>query len=509
MSVIMQPERVLTDEYGAAPSFGTVRPVGSPNLKSVLVAGDAAAIAIGFSLSLWLSGFYGDHSWRSSAVMVVAAVVVGLWAIRWQGLFLARVSAIRLVEITGIARASAAMAGGVLLVDRMLHIGIHVKQTIVAALIVFVCLVISRSTYRSWLAAARTRGEHCRKVVLLGADHEARRLVELFNTHPEQGVRVVGIIGDRSAAASTGLLGIWLGGLSNAEQLIEQVDASGVVVLPSGLSAERLNELIRTLHARQIHIHMATGISGIDSRRLRSVPLAHEPLLYIEAVSLGRMQYVVKRVFDVVLAGIALILASPVLIACAIAIKAHDRGPVFFRQQRVGQNGEHFGLIKFRTMSVDAEKQLARLAAENERKGPLFKMIDDPRVTRVGRFLRESSFDELPQLINVLKGQMSLVGPRPALPAEVASFSAALRNRESVLPGITGLWQVEARDNPSFEAYRRLDLFYVENWSITLDLLIIIGTLEQFASRMIGVVRPSKADTQPLGELTAIVDAVR
>ena len=135
-------------------------------------------------------------------------------------------------------------------------------------------------------------------------------------------------------------------------------------------------------------------------------------------------------------------------------------------------------------MVVNAESKLAELRADNYRQGPLFKMENDPRVTRVGRFLRDSSLDELPQLWNVLRGEMSLVGPRPALPDEVVNFTSELRMREQVMPGITGLWQVEARDNPSFEAYRRLDLFYVENWSITLDLMILIGTVEQVLIRM-------------------------
>jgi exopolysaccharide biosynthesis polyprenyl glycosylphosphotransferase len=327
---------------------------------------------------------------------------------------------------------------------------------------------------------------------VLGADEEAVRLIELFRTHPELGIRVAGVIGDRRQAENRRLSDLWLGDVHRAEELIEWAGASGVVVLPSGVSSARLNELIRNLHGKNVHIHLATGISGIDSRRLRSLPLAHEPLLYVEAVSLGRMQHLAKRVFDVSVASMAVLLVSPFMIAAALAVKLNDGGPVFFKQERVGRGGKTFGVLKFRTMMVDAERQLARLTAANERRGPLFKMVDDPRVTRVGRLLRESSIDELPQLFNVIKGEMSLVGPRPALPAEVAKFPAALRARESVMPGITGLWQVEARDNPSFDAYSRLDLFYVENWSITLDMMIILGTFEQLVMRVVSMVRKPK-----------------
>ena len=195
-----------------------------------------------------------------------------------------------------------------------------------------------------------------------------------------------------------------------------------------------------------------------------------------------------NRVLDLLGASIGLAVAGPLLAASAIAIKVEDGGPVFFRQTRVGKDGTTFRLLKFRTMRVDAEQLLASMLAENERKGPLFKIDKDPRVTTIGRFLRETSLDELPQLINVLRGEMSLVGPRPALPAEVATFGSDLRQRELVPPGITGLWQVEARDNPSFEAYRRLDLFYVENWSIILDLMILMGTVEQLAAKIVMMV---------------------
>jgi lipopolysaccharide/colanic/teichoic acid biosynthesis glycosyltransferase len=177
----------------------------------------------------------------------------------------------------------------------------------------------------------------------------------------------------------------------------------------------------------------------------------------------------------------------------ALMIKLSDKGPVFFKQVRVGLNGEEFKVLKFRTMVVDAEAKLLELQQTNERSGPLFKMDRDPRITRVGRLLRETSLDELPQLFNVFKGEMSLVGPRPALPSEVAQFDQRLLERTKVPPGITGLWQSEARDNPSFTAYRRLDLFYVDNWSVTLDLVILLATAEQVLAKGLRSLRGSRS----------------
>jgi lipopolysaccharide/colanic/teichoic acid biosynthesis glycosyltransferase len=205
----------------------------------------------------------------------------------------------------------------------------------------------------------------------------------------------------------------------------------------------------------------------------------------------------------VVGASLGLLASLPILVVAAIAIKLEDGGPIMFRNDRVGEGGRHFDVFKLRTMVPDAERLLDGLRQQNARRdGPLFKAAHDPRVTRVGRFLRASSFDELPQLVNVLRGEMSLVGPRPALPREVAQFDEELRSRRlAVRPGITGLWQAEARDNPAFGAYRRLDLFYVENWSLGFDLAILWTTAGRVAARALRAVRRAPAAVPAVAHL--------
>ena len=475
-------------------------------LKAILAFGDVSAITLGYFLSGASTGYTLRRGAAQMLIVTAFSVVAGLWALRSQGLYLSRVSAVRVVEITRTARAVAMLAGIVLLADRVTHTyDWHVRETIVASMVTFVMLCITRSVYRGWLSNARARGRYCRQIVIIGTDDEAVRLINLFDTHRDLGLAVVGIIGNKDEASQRGFDDMWIGDVDHLEKLLDIENLSGVVTSTSGMSSSLLNSVIRDLHHSGLHIHLATGISGIAVRRLRSVPLAHEPLLYVEAPSLGATQLVVKRCFDVVLASIALIALSPLLLLVAIAIKLDDGGRILFKQLRVGHGGRTFAVLKFRSMMVDAESRLAELEDGNERQGPLFKMEKDPRVTRVGGFLRDSSLDELPQLWNVLRGQMSLVGPRPALPAEVASFSSELRVREQVMPGITGLWQVEARDNPSFEAYRRLDLFYVENWSITLDLMILIGTIEQILVRMAKTFGRNRRN-QPVG-LSGLEDA--
>jgi exopolysaccharide biosynthesis polyprenyl glycosylphosphotransferase len=192
---------------------------------------------------------------------------------------------------------------------------------------------------------------------------------------------------------------------------------------------------------------------------------------------------VAKRVYDLAFASLGMLLTLPLWIAIALLVKLTSPGPIFFRQRRVGHRGRPFTILKFRTMRVGADEMLAELRALNEADGPLFKLRDDPRVTRVGRWLRRWSFDELPQLFNVVRGDMSLVGPRPPLPEEVREYEEWQFDRLEVPPGITGLWQISGRSDLSFDEYVRLDLFYIENWSLAYDFFIVAKTIPVLLSK--------------------------
>jgi len=270
-------------------------------------------------------------------------------------------------------------------------------------------------------------------------------------------------------------------------------------VVPGALLQSERDAVLADLVESKIHVHLATGLRGIDSRRLRSLPLGHEPLLYLEPPGMHAPWYShLKRLVDLVVGSLALILVAPLLALAALAIKLTDGGPVLFRQERVGMANRRFSIYKLRSMTVDAEERLAELLQENQRQGgPLFKLDNDPRVTKVGAFLRATSFDEIPQLFNVLRGEMSLVGPRPALPDEVAMFDEELLVRQQVRPGVTGLWQVEARDKPAFSAYRYLDVFYVENQSFALDFTILMATARAVAGSCIRALRHRPREVTP------------
>ncbi len=454
------------------------------HLLQILGVGDAVAVLAGFYAVVLLVSGVRPGSLLEWAFQITVITAIGLFAIRSQGLWVERLIAVRVIELSRLTRAVVVMGLGVLLADRGARLYFHVEHAMIACVTVWLALVGWRSVYRAWLAAQRKAGRYTRRVIIVGTDRRAITLAELFATHPETGVRVIGLVGSAREARAAGFSDLWVANYADADRVLAAADVDGVVLCASDINPALLEVLIRGERARSRDLYLDPGLSGIDFRRVQALPIAHQPLLYVEAPSLSRLQLNLKHAFDAVVSLGMLVVLAPVLAAIAIAIKLEDGGPVLFRQRRVGRDGVEFGMLKFRSMCVDAESRLAALRTANERTGPLFKLDGgDPRVTRIGQFLRATSLDELPQLLNVVRGDMSLVGPRPALAAEVAQFPEELQARHQVRPGITGLWQVEARDNPSFEAYRRLDLFYVENWSLALDLLILLGTVEQVLLR--------------------------
>jgi exopolysaccharide biosynthesis polyprenyl glycosylphosphotransferase len=449
-------------------------------LRRFLVAVDVAAITIAWLAALaFVPG--GGLVLRSARVAVVVTVSVAVVA--GQRLYRSRVCSSRLVETARLVRVAVASSAAGVMVLRLSDGPNPPGPLIGGGALTLVLLVVGRAFYDAWVRAERAHGRFTRPVAVIGSGEEAGRVIELLRHHPELGYRVCGVIGSRTTALANGIA--FLSHEDGAVAATVASGATGVVIASHGFAPEELNELVRDLLVRGLHVRLSSGLWRMDHRRLQVMPLAHEPFLYLEPATLSRSQLFLKRVMDVTLASVVLLLTAPCLLAAALAVKLGDGGPVLFRQTRVGRGGRTFTLLKFRTMVVDAEDRASALQAANQRQGPLFKIDSDPRVTRVGQILRATSVDELPQLFNVLHGSMSLVGPRPALPEEVAHFDDDLLDRHQVAPGVTGLWQVEARDNTSFYAYRHLDLFYVENWSCALDLVVLASTIPAVATRAI------------------------
>jgi exopolysaccharide biosynthesis polyprenyl glycosylphosphotransferase len=331
-----------------------------------------------------------------------------------------------------------------------------------------------------------------RRVVLVGNNAEADELNRMLVSSAELGYEVVGRVTDNPDAFlvsdldddSTEAEGpVYLGGTDQVLEAVRASNASGVIVATTDLDLDTANRLVRDLTREGVYVEMSSSMRDIAARRVTIRPLGRYPVMAIEPVTHTGWRAMFKRSFDVIFSTIALIALSPILLVSAIAIRVKSGRGVLFHQTRVGRNGQPFTLYKLRTMVNNAEDMLPDLLDQNEAAGPMFKMAEDPRVTRVGRFLRKTSIDELPQLLNVIKGDMSLVGPRPAMPHEALQWNDDLRERLRVQPGITGNWQVNGRFTASLEDYQRLDLYYVDNWSVVTDLVILLKTIPAVVKR--------------------------
>jgi exopolysaccharide biosynthesis polyprenyl glycosylphosphotransferase len=269
-----------------------------------------------------------------------------------------------------------------------------------------------------------------------------------------------------------------LGKSSDLEQIIRQYDVSQVVIALPSTSHEDIMRIVEHCRRFDVQFRVVPDLYEMSLGRLDMDTVSGIPLLGMKAPAIRGFNFVVKRVIDLILSALFLLIIGPlVILPLAIAIKIEDRGPIFFGQTRVGHFGAPFMCWKIRSMHRDADAQLGALLARNEAEGPIFKMRDDPRCTRVGRFMRRWSLDELPQFWNVLLGDMSLVGPRPATPREVAQYEEWQLDRLQTLPGITGLWQVSGRSRLGFPEQVLLDISYIENWTIGLDVRILLRTL--------------------------------
>jgi len=470
--------------------FGSVRPrrQGSATLRRRLVAFDVFSVLVGWGLALVLPVMATVNTRHGNTIALVGIVVSVQWiSIASQHLHRARVAARRSAELSGLTRSSVVAGIFALSLSEIFDVAFPVSRIVAGCLLSFVLLSMCRGIYSSWLRSQRARGGFARELVLVGTNPEAVSLKQLLETHPELGYRISGVTGDEGEYDQQRWKVPYLGPADTTLEAVVDLNADGVLIASSALDSVELNGLSRELLRHEVHVHLSSGLSGIDHRRLRPLPMAHEPIFYLERSELSRGQLWIKRAIDIVVASISLLVLSPFLVIAALAIKINDGGPVLFKQRRVGRNCKPFTVFKLRTMVPDAEARLSEVLETlgNGRDNVLFKLENDPRRTKVGRLLEATSFDEVPQLFNVLNGSMSLVGPRPALPEEVAKFDDELMDRFNVPPGVTGLWQVEARDNPSFSAYRRLDLFYVENWTLALDLVLLIETFSSVLARLL------------------------
>jgi exopolysaccharide biosynthesis polyprenyl glycosylphosphotransferase len=340
-------------------------------------------------------------------------------------------------------------------------------------------LILGRFLLRRALYAARARGALQQRVVIAGTPSHVGDVARVLRREKWLGYDVVGALVPPSGDAEETCAGVPVVG--TPDQLLRAIDLTeaDVIFVAGGAldSATQLRRIAWELEERDVQVVVAPSVTDVSAERVRVRPVGGLPLMHIDKPRAVHASRAGKRCFDIAGSLFLLVLFAPLLVVAAMWVKLHDRGPVLFAQERTGRDGSTFRCLKFRSMVVDAEQQLAALHAQTGFEDGLFKMEDDPRVTRPGRWLRRYSIDELPQLVNVLLGEMSLVGPRPPLPTEVARYAQDTVRRLRVRPGMTGLWQVSGRSELAFDEAVRLDLYYVDNWSMLQDLTILFRTL--------------------------------
>lgn len=383
-------------------------------------------------------------------------------------------------EYRAVFRSSIGLVGLTALVSYSVHWDVPRDVLVVVAVLLGGLGLWGRAVLRRDLYRRRTRGTETQATVVIGNARTVHAMIREINRAPEQGMRVVaacvsGLDGPRDLPSDVDGIPVF-GYPDEAMSAVDLFDADVVAVSSDpDLNGPELRRLAWSLEEREVDLVVSPGLLGVAGPRLSIRPTAGMPLLHVERPVMSGGRRVVKVALDRILTICLALVVLPVMLAVALAIRLDSPGPVFFRQKRVGAQGREFAMVKFRTMCVDAEAKLAALQADAGN-DVLFKMKTDPRVTRVGRWLRRFSIDELPQLINVVRGEMSLVGPRPPLMREVDAYEPDAVRRLRVKPGLTGLWQVSGRSDLSWDESLRLDLWYVDNWCLVLDLQILFRT---------------------------------
>ncbi|MEJ8278259.1 sugar transferase [Pseudonocardia spirodelae] len=447
---------------------------------AMVVLGDLATIAVVTTAAV-LVGLTGsgaaDRARIGSGLIAALLLAVALPVSRaWDGRLLGAGPGefVRLGRAVLLADVVLALGGLALMVDSSRE-WVFLLVPLIGAAVIAV-----RFGLRKALHLQRGRGRGLAPVLAVGEESCVADLIRRTRRDPYFGWRVTGVCTPTGTGTGGGHLvdGVPVVGDLDAVTGLAREGGHRVVAIcrSPGWGPARLHRLAWDLEGSATELAVDPGLMEIAGPRMHITPVDGLPLLRLSEPRFSGVSKIVKYVADRVVAGLLLLAVAPVFLLLAAAVKLGDGGPVFFRQERVGTNGRTFGMLKFRSMCVDAEARLASLRNDHA-DGPLFKMARDPRVTRVGAILRRYSLDELPQLLNVLGGSMSLVGPRPPLPREVATYGADARRRLLVKPGMTGLWQVSGRSSLTWEESVRLDLRYVENWNVALDLLILWKTV--------------------------------
>jgi exopolysaccharide biosynthesis polyprenyl glycosylphosphotransferase len=417
----------------------------------------------------------------AQTISVAGPVIVAIWmlCLVFAGGYAKNFFEMGTAEFRRVATASVAAAGSIGVGCFLLDYPLSREFFFVAVALGTFSLLVGRLALRLLVHRARTTGALQHNVLIVGSRVGVDEVGSVIMRERRLGYRVLGCLTPAGDTACETEAGIPV--LGDCDAVTDMVAASGadIVFFANGgvASSEEMRRVAHDLAQDDVHVVVAPRLSGVSGDRVSLRPVGGLPMIHLDPPRATDTARWGKRLLDVVGVLGLLLVILPVVAFAALCIKLHDGGPVFFRQVRVGRDGREFSLLKFRTMVTDAEARLAALHAETGYEGGLFKMVEDPRITKPGRWLRRYSIDELPQLLNILRGDMSMVGPRPPLPHEAATYDDEMARRLHVRPGLTGLWQVSGRSNLSFEEAIRLDLYYVDNWSMFQDFSILTKTV--------------------------------
>lgn len=469
---------------------GVSRSVMRRRMVAALVTADAAALLFAlFAAGLIRFGSVGARVAFEDPLLDISfwelsIVVVPLWlcVIALTGLYdLDRVSA----GISDAGRVARALSVGVVIIIFVTYAlrmpGLSRGWLLLAWSLSIVCVVLVRMFLGAGVTYARLRGRMLQPVIVVGSNAESSDIIRILGANPGSGLVPIGCLTSSQAERleldyCSGDVPV-LGSAREIQQVIAETGSTSVIIASSAFDHDVLARMVAELRDCDVDVHVSSGLFEVLTSRVLVSEIAGVPLITVKGAPLSKANLVVKRGFDLTVALAIIALGLPVWAVIALAIKVQSPGAVFYGQERVGRDGVRFKMLKFRSMYRDADARLAELQHANEASGPLFKMRDDPRVTPVGKFLRKFSLDEFPQLINVVRGEMSLVGPRPPLPHETEKYSRNDWRRLEVVPGMTGLWQVSGRSSLTFDEMVRLDIYYIENWSVGLDVNLLFRTV--------------------------------
>jgi exopolysaccharide biosynthesis polyprenyl glycosylphosphotransferase len=427
---------------------------------------------------------FGDHSTALYVALSLALPFLWLASVGLAGGYDVRFIGTGSDEFRKILNAGVGLLAAVAIFSYVLNVDLSREYLLIALFTVTLCDLVARYAMRKRLHRRRDAGGCLLSVIAVGHEAAVADLINELGRDRYHGLNVVGAcVANPSACDEVAGVPV-CGGLDDVSAAVRTFDADTVAVLACPeMDGLRLRGLAWELEKTGTDLCVSPALLDVAGPRTTVRPTAGLTLLHVDHPQLSGLRLLVKGLFDRCVAAAALLVFLPVIVVLSLMIWLYDRGPAFFTQVRVGKDGDVFKIYKFRTMVVDAEERRAQLLASNDSDGVLFKLRNDPRITPFGAHLRRWSLDELPQLVNVFLGHMSLVGPRPAVPDEVARYADHVRRRLVVKPGLTGLWQVNGRSDLSWEESVRLDLRYVENWSFALDLQILWKTIWAILAR--------------------------